>query len=153
MPVANDKLAAAPNDVALADAPDGAESHDYEDVEQVEYVLAKQYKSLHTREKLGFPAYSIDKKLVGFFTANKAQPQGGGFLPIRRLAEDFGSAEIQEQATRILQEAMDRQSDMLHAKHDWSSLDKMLDHVIVYDYSKDTISETTGDLAELEGGM
>lgn len=34
---------------------------------EVENVLAKQYKAVRTGERLGFPAYSTNKEILGFY--------------------------------------------------------------------------------------
>jgi hypothetical protein len=115
--------------------------HDNENLEEdVEYVLAKQYKSLHTRKKLGFPAFSLAKKLIGFYNASSHKVGGGRFVPVHQVAEEFESPEIQHQATSILQEAIDTKSETLHSLRDWGSINNLLDHVFVYEWSKD-ISE------------
>ncbi|GKY96617.1 hypothetical protein MPSEU_000621300 [Mayamaea pseudoterrestris] len=104
--------------------------------EQVEYVLAKQYKSLTTRQKLGFPAYSLDKKLLGFFTSSNKSSGANQFVSLSQL-DDFASSDAQQQATDILQEAIDLKSDILYCLSDWGSLGNMLDRVFVYEWSKD----------------
>jgi hypothetical protein len=113
----------------------------------IEYVLATQYKSLHTRKTLGFPAYSIDKRLLGFFmSSNKAA--GGHFTSIRELDEDFSSPEVQQQTTTILQDAIDTKSDTLYYLRDWGSISNLLDRVFVYDWSKD-IEEPENNIGSL----
>ncbi|KAI2499713.1 hypothetical protein MHU86_14794 [Fragilaria crotonensis] len=60
---------------------------------EVAYVLAKQFKSVRTGDRLGFPAYSrLGKELLGFY-----RESGVGvaqFVPIQRHAQDFGPMEL-----------------------------------------------------------
>ena len=108
----------------------------------VEYVLAKQYKSLRTGGRLGFPAYSANKELLGFYreSSNKA-PGGvgvGQFTPISRHINDFGPLEIM-QATEILEQAIAKKSEAVHALKDWGSVGNLLNHALVYDWGKPEI--------------
>ena len=123
-----------------------ADLHGYGETD-VEYVLAKQYKSLQTRNKLGFPAYSHDKKLLGFFSAT-SKSDGSRFVSIDELP-DFQSSEVQQQATTILQDAIDAKSEILYCLRDWGSLGSLLDRVFVYDWSKDISDSSDGHLDSL----
>jgi hypothetical protein len=102
----------------------------------VSYVLAKNYKSLRTGERLGFPAYNTDKELLGFYHESNHKLGVGQFIPIGRHREDFGPLEIM-QATEILQEAIDSKSEAVHDIKEWGSLANLLDHALVYAWSKD----------------
>ena len=102
---------------------------------EVEYVLAKQYKALRTGERLGFPAYSENKEILGFY-----REQGGGairqFSPISRHRNDFGPLEIL-QATEILEDAIKKKSDAVHSLKDWGSIENVLNQALVYDWRQD----------------
>lgn len=102
----------------------------------VEYVLAKQFKSLRTGSQLGFPAYSSSRLLLGFYRESSSKAGVGQFVPLSAHADEFGPAET-EQATRILDEAANKGSPALHALRDWGSVANLVDHALVYDWSKD----------------
>jgi hypothetical protein len=101
---------------------------------EVEYVLAKQYKSVRTGERLGFPAYSIEHEILGFYRESTTKVGVGQFVPV--TAQDFGPHEIQ-QAKKILQGAIAEKSDAVHALKEWGSISSLIDHCLVYDFSKD----------------
>jgi hypothetical protein len=101
---------------------------------EVAYVLAKRYVSLRTGERLGFPAFTQNKELLGFYRETSVGV--GQFIPILRHSQDFGPMEIM-QATDILQEAINNKSEAVHALKDWGSISNLLDHALVYDWSKD----------------
>lgn len=103
---------------------------------EVEYVLAKQYKSMRTGDRLGFPAYSASKEILGFYRESSTKVGVGQFVPIRNLAHEFGSVEIM-QATDILGESILAKSEAVHALKDWGSISSLIDHALVYDWSKD----------------
>jgi hypothetical protein len=102
---------------------------------EVEYVLAKQYKALRTGERLGFPAYSENKEILGFY---REQPGGAvrQFSPISRHRNDFGPLEIM-QATEILEDAIKKKSDAVHLLKDWGSIENLLNQALVYDWRQD----------------
>lgn len=102
---------------------------------EVEYVLAKQYKSTRSSDRLGFPAYSVAKELLGFYRESSNKVGVGQFIPIRHLSHEFGPFEI-VQATTILQEEMANKSEAVHALKDWGSIGSLIDHALVYDWSK-----------------
>lgn len=104
----------------------------------VEYLLAKQFKSLRTGERLGFPAYSSSKELLGFYQ------DPCKFIPICRLSTDFGSVE-KRQATEILEQAMSAFSDSVHSIKQWGSITNMLNHALVYEWSKGLAATTKDD--------
>ena len=83
--------------------------------EEVEYLLAKQFKSVKTSERLGFPVYSADKKLLGFYQ------EFGNFVPI---PTDFGPTE-----------KLKAPPAAVHAKQG-RSIAKLLDHALVYEWSQ-----------------
>jgi len=114
------------------DASDAQESREAE----VEYVLAKEYKALRTGERLGFPAYSASKEILGFYREARTKVGIGEFVPISAHAQDFGPLEIL-QASDILEEAIQKKSSAVHALKDWGTIAQLLDHALVYDWSKD----------------
>ena len=98
---------------------------------EVAFVLAKQFKSIRTGDGLGFPAYSRSKELLGFY-----RESGVGvahFCPIHPV--DFGPRETAD-AVHVLQEAIRNKSEAVHALKDWGSMSSLMDHVLVYDWSK-----------------
>uniref|UniRef100_A0A7S2MLS8 Uncharacterized protein n=1 Tax=Helicotheca tamesis TaxID=374047 RepID=A0A7S2MLS8_9STRA len=102
----------------------------------VEYILAKQYKSLRTGNVLGFPAFNAAKEILGFYRESSMKVGIGHFTPISRHKDEFGPSEL-EQATRILEDAIAKKSQAVHAMKDWGSLYSLIDHALVYDWSKD----------------
>jgi hypothetical protein len=109
---------------------------------EVEYVLVKQYKALRTGERLGFPAYSADKEILGFYRESVGKVGVGQFIAISQHRNDFGPLEIL-QATEILEEAIAKKSRAVHSLKDWGTIANLLDHALVYDWSKD-ISGSSG---------
>jgi hypothetical protein len=102
---------------------------------EVEYVLAKQYKALRTGERLGFPAYSGNKEIIGFYR-EQAGSGARQFSPISHHRNDFGPLEIL-QATEIVEEAIKKKSDAVHSLKDWGTIDSLLNQVLVYDWRQD----------------
>lgn len=105
--------------------------------------MAKQYKALRTGERLGFPAYSGNKEILGFYREphQQQQQQGAGgstrqFSPISRHRQDFGPLEIL-QATEILEEAIKKKSESVHYLKDWGSIENMLNQALIYDWRQD----------------
>lgn len=111
--------------------------------EEVHYVLARQYKSLRTQERLGFPAYSINKELLGFYKEANNKVGVRQFSPISRHGKDFGPNEIM-QAKEILEDAIAKKSDAVHSREDWGTLSTLLDNALVYDWSKDIDHDPAG---------
>mmetsp|Transcript_24401 Transcript_24401/g.35831 ORF Transcript_24401/g.35831 Transcript_24401/m.35831 type:complete len:200 (-) Transcript_24401:60-659(-) len=107
-----------------------------EEQANVEYILAKQYKSLRTGNVLGFPAYNAAKEILGFYRESSMKVGIGQFIPISRHKDDFGPSEL-AQAKRILEDAIVKKSQAVHAMKDWGSLYSLIDHALVYDWSKD----------------
>lgn len=103
---------------------------------EVEYVLAKEYKALRTGERLGFPAYSASREILGFYRESRTKVGVGEFIPISRHSQDFGPMEIM-QASGILAEAIAKKSSSVHALKDWGSIANLIDHALVYDWTKD----------------
>jgi hypothetical protein len=113
---------------------------------EVEYVLAKQYKALRTGERLGFPAYSANKEILGFYRESSSKVGVGQFTPISRHRNDFGPLEIM-QATEILEDSIAKKSEAVHALKYWGSVANLLDHALVYDWSKDIGNDASGPTA------
>jgi hypothetical protein len=107
---------------------------------EVEYVLAKQYKALRTGERLGFPAYSANREILGFYRESVSKVGVGQFTPISRHRNDFGPLEIM-QATEILEDAIEKKSEAVHYLKNWGSISNLIDHALVYDWSKDIANE------------
>lgn len=101
---------------------------------EVEYVLARQYKSLRTGQRLGFPAYTVDREILGFY---RDSPRNAGlrqFMPVSD--QDFGPSE-KHQAKKILEEAINSHSRAVQSVKECGSIASMLDRCLVYDFSKD----------------
>ncbi|CAB9519253.1 expressed unknown protein [Seminavis robusta] len=103
---------------------------------EVEYVLAKEYKALRTGERLGFPAYSTSREILGFYRESRSKVGVGEFTPISQHSQDFGPLEIM-QASEILGEAIAKKSSAVHALKDWGTIANLIDHALVYDWTKD----------------
>lgn len=119
---------------------------------EVEYVLAKQYKAVRTGERLGFPAYSASKEILGFYRESSSKVGVGQFIPIGHHREDFGPMEIL-QATQILEDALRNKSDAVHILKDWGNITNLIDHALVYDWSKDIGGGGGGGGASRVGGV
>lgn len=108
------------------------ESHESE----VEYVLAKQYKTLRNGTRLGFPAFSASKEILGFFREGNGKVGVGQFVPIIHHCDDFGPLEIL-QASEILEDFIAKKSDAVFCLKDHANITSLLDAALVYDWSKD----------------
>jgi len=102
--------------------------------DQVTYVLAKQYKSLRSGQRLGFPAFNADRQIIGFFQDSASKIGMERFIPIRRLANDFGAVE-RDQAAQILRDAIESRSEALHCIKNYDSVTSLLASALVYDWS------------------
>jgi len=102
---------------------------------QVAYVLAKQYKSLLTGERLGFPAFNIAREILGFYQESNTKVGMERFVPINRLAAEFGPVE-RDQASHILTECIESKSDAVYFIKDFDSVTSLVDHALVYEWSK-----------------
>jgi len=103
---------------------------------EVEYVLAKQYKTLRNGTRLGFPAFSASKEILGFFREGNGKVGVGQFVPISHHSDDFGPMEIL-QASEILEDFIAKKSDAVHCLKDHANMTALLDAALVYDWSKD----------------
>lgn len=104
-------------------------------LQDVMYVLARNYKVSRTGKPLGFPAFNAERMLLGFFRIDETI-QGSNlsfdnfFSPISWFAQDFGQAEI-DQATRILNVAIESRIDALYTLTDYAnSLSRLLQDCI-----------------------
>jgi hypothetical protein len=97
---------------------------------EVEYLLAKQFKSIRTGERLGFPAYSSNKELLGFYQKPSTKVGPGIFVSISE--DDFGPGE-KLQATMILEQA---EESAVHSLTQWGSVNNMLNRALVYEWSQ-----------------
>ena len=102
--------------------------------DKIFYILAKAFKSVSTNEKLGFPCYNSDKDMIGFVREN-SQKGFGQFVPITKYSSEFGPMEM-AQATRILEGAIANQNPALHSRETHASVYSLIDHALVYDYSR-----------------
>ena len=120
----------------------------------VRYLLAKQFKSCRTHNRLGFPAFSIRKELLGFYKKSSVS-MVARFVPIHKHHDEFGHSEM-AQATRILEDALAKRSSAVKDLNDWESLSSMVDNALMaerdttntlsYDWSKDFgDSNSSGD--------
>mmetsp|Transcript_12058 Transcript_12058/g.28873 ORF Transcript_12058/g.28873 Transcript_12058/m.28873 type:complete len:669 (-) Transcript_12058:893-2899(-) len=114
---------------------------------EVAYVLAKQYKAARTGERLGFPAYSANKEILGFYREANGKVGVGSFHPLSRHRNDFGPLEVL-QANEILERAISKKSDAVHALKDWGTMANLLDHALVYDWSKDISGDPSNSSSE-----
>ena len=103
---------------------------------EVEYVLAKQYKTLRNGTRLGFPAFSVSKEILGFFREGNGKVGVGQFVPISHHSDDFGPMEIL-QASEILEDFIAKKSDAVFCLKDHANITSLLDAALVYDWSKD----------------
>ena len=103
---------------------------------EVEYVLAKQYKTLRNGTRLGFPAFSPSKEILGFFREGNGKVGVGQFVPISHHSADFGPMEIL-QASEILEDFIAKKSDAVFFLKDHANITALLDAALVYDWSKD----------------
>ena len=101
---------------------------------QAEYIFAKQFLSMNGT-KLGLPVFNPNKELLGFY--RESEVGEGSFSPLHQNI--VGPREIQH-ATFLLEEAISQNNQAVHSLKDWGSLAQMLDHAMVYDWSKDLAS-------------
>lgn len=136
MPTSSQQLQGSPELQHSQQSHQSQQSEDESRESEVEYVLAKQYKALRTGERLGFPAFSVSKEILGFYREASGKVGVGQFVPISRHRSEFGPLEIL-QASEILEDAIVKKSAAVHALKDWGTISNLLDHALVYDWSKD----------------
>merc|ERR1719215_494404 len=110
---------------------------------RVEYVLAKQFKSLFNGSRLGYPAFNKSKAIVGFYKESTIKVGVGRFVAIQKHKNEFGPRQM-AQATIQLEDAIENDSSAVHSLREWGSLESMIDHVIVYAWRHD-FSNTTDE--------
>jgi len=114
----------------------------------VQYVLAKQFKSLHTRELLGFPAYSRGKKLLGFFRESSMKLGVGRFVPFAKFRKSFVEADLFK-ASEFLSNALQKGDKALFVLDNFTSISNMINAALVYDWQqkicKGESSNSSGD--------
>jgi hypothetical protein len=121
-----------------------SEEESQEELEsQVMYVLAKQYKSLRTGQRLGFPAFNVDKEIIGFFPESSTKVGVEKFISIHHLKQDLGVFE-REQASQILKDAIASRSEALHCIKDYDSVSSLLASALVFDWSNKGSNEYIG---------
>lgn len=112
---------------------------------KIEYVLAKQFKSLFNGSRLGYPAFNKSKVIVGFYKESNIKIGVGRFVSIQKHKNEFGPRQM-AQATIQLEDAIENDSSAVHSLREWGSLESMIDHVIVYAWRHDfsnTIDENS----------
>mmetsp|Transcript_27913 Transcript_27913/g.80652 ORF Transcript_27913/g.80652 Transcript_27913/m.80652 type:complete len:914 (-) Transcript_27913:123-2864(-) len=102
--------------------------------DEIFYILAKPFKSVSTGEKLGFPSYNAEREMIGFVRESN-QKGFGQFAPITNYSAEFGATEM-SQATRILEGAIANQNPALHSREMHTSVYSLIDHALVYDFSR-----------------
>mmetsp|Transcript_7233 Transcript_7233/g.10349 ORF Transcript_7233/g.10349 Transcript_7233/m.10349 type:complete len:659 (-) Transcript_7233:313-2289(-) len=127
-------------------------NHEKNRENEVSIILAKQYRSLRTGDRLGFPAYTEAKELIGFYRENSMKVGAGQFVPLSRHADEFGPMEMM-QATEILEEAIRKKSEAVHSLKHWGSISRLLDHALVYEWSKDIGDGTSSRSSGSSAGM
>lgn len=115
------------------------------DESEVEHVLAKQYKTLRNGTRLGFPAFSASKEILGFFREGNGKVGVGQFVPISHHCDDFGPLEIL-QASEILEDFIAKKSDAVFSLKDHANITSLLDSALVYDWSKDINNGTNAQV-------
>jgi len=103
---------------------------------KVEHILAKQFKSIRTGEQLGFPAFNSEKVIIGFYRESTMKVGVGRFVPLSKHKDEFGPRQM-AQATLFLEDAIENNNSAVHSLRDWGSLQSMIDHTLVYAWSKD----------------
>ena len=132
------------------------EDHGENRESEVEYVFAKQFKSLRSGALLGYPAYTIQKELIGFYqqvqvtqsidlsnapfqhqrndrkSSSPAPPltRSHVFVPLPK--EDFGATQL-EHAKVVLDQA-DRSA--IQAMSHCGSIEAMLHRALVFEWSQ-----------------
>jgi len=105
----------------------------------IHFVLAKLFKSIDTGKCLGFPAFNENKSLLGFYVESDRKLSSGTFVPLEHF-DEFGPNEISH-AKLILEQAMEKNSQAVHEIKNFESLPSMLDHALVYQWTKELQSE------------
>ena len=99
---------------------------------QAEYIFAKQFLSIKGT-KLGLPVFNSNKELLGFH--RESEVGEGTFSPLNHNI--VLPRETQHATFLLVEEAISQNNQAVHSLEDWGSLAQMLDHAMVYDWSKD----------------
>ena len=118
---------------------------------EVTHVLAIQYTSPHTGLSLGFPAFNQDKDIIGFYRESHSKVGVGRFVPLSRLEIDFSSTDRQK-VSRCLIGALENRSPAVYSIHDWGSINHLVDHAMVYDWSQSMVTGGGGHKQQKERG-
>lgn len=130
---------------SLEETTSRSQSFDEENREtEVAYILAKQYNATRTGEKLGYPAFSESKELLGFYHESSKRVGVDRFIPISQHRDDFGPLEMVH-ASQILSNAIESKDKAVHALKDWGSIENLIDHVLVYEWSKGLGTGNSGE--------
>ena len=118
---------------AAAAAAAGSETATEPSRDDIEYIIAKPFRSISSGDKLGFPCYNSAREMIGFI--RESTHKGfGQFIPVSKYKTEFGPVEL-TQATGILNDAITNQSPALHTREAHVSVYSLIDHALVYEYS------------------
>jgi hypothetical protein len=106
---------------------------------KIHYILAKQFKAIGTGECLGLPAFNESMIMLGFYVESDRKLGAGTFVPLE-MHSGFGPKEI-SQAKIILEQAIEKNSQAVHNIKSFDSMESMLDHALVYMWTKEMQSE------------
>jgi hypothetical protein len=100
--------------------------HSLEELEsQVAYLLARQYFTIRAGNSLGFLVFNEDMHVLGFFQDLTSNTEMKDFIPIYQLEEDFDIFE-QEEAARMLRDAIESHSKALYCTSNYDSVHSLL---------------------------
>mmetsp|Transcript_7122 Transcript_7122/g.10637 ORF Transcript_7122/g.10637 Transcript_7122/m.10637 type:complete len:775 (+) Transcript_7122:1393-3717(+) len=105
---------------------------------QAAYVLAKQYRSVKTGDRLGFPVFGTSHNLLGFYTGSTLNADADAFTHIDVL-DEFGEPEL-DQAKHILTDARESGNDEVHSIKDYGNFRNLMEHALIYDANKERIA-------------
>lgn len=105
---------------------------------QAAYILAKQFRSVKTSDRLGFPVFGESHDLLGFYTGNTLNADTDAFTKIDDL-DEFGEGEL-EQAKHILIDARESGNDEVHSIKDYGNYRNLVEHALIYDANKERMA-------------
>ena len=100
--------------------------------EEVRYVLAQTFNIIGSNKKLGYPAYSISKELLGFYNKSSRRGEGGRFVPIHKHKQDIGPGTM-GQARRIFEEAILRGDSAVFELSQNETLEEMVNRALNFE--------------------
>mmetsp|Transcript_13610 Transcript_13610/g.19468 ORF Transcript_13610/g.19468 Transcript_13610/m.19468 type:complete len:455 (-) Transcript_13610:69-1433(-) len=103
----------------------------------VQYVLAREF-ILKTHERLGFPAYSTTKDILGFYKESDINAGNRRFIPFQSCLNRIGQDEM-TQAKTLLENAIAKGSLAVYQRKDWDSLTNMVDNASDDDWTKNIL--------------